>query len=138
MEKVAFLVDDDPAYQEHVSGQLKHLGYKITSFFRGDDCVDALRQIDPSFILLDQELSGESGFDVLKKIKSVKPKVPVIFLSPKHETSSATEAVRSGAFDYIEKNGAAFVNLRTAIDKLNTLKTPNLLDRVASIFRQRY
>jgi len=135
MEKIAFLINDDPAYQEYVRTHLKHLGYKITSFFKGDDCINKLKQESPSFILVDQELGSESGLDVLKRIKSVKPKVPVIFLSTPHDASAAAQAVKSGAFDYIEKNGAAFVNLRTAIDKLNTQQPTSLFSRLTSMFR---
>jgi len=117
MNNLAFIVDDDPIYQEFMKSHMHQLGYEVRSFFNGDQCISSL-YLKPRLVILDHHLGGESGLAVLKKIKSVKPKLPVIYLSAQRNTESAAEAVKAGAYEYIEKNSAAYVKLRTTLDRL--------------------
>jgi DNA-binding NtrC family response regulator len=119
MEKVAFVVDDDMIYQQFMQGHMKNLGYQVRSFLNGKSCLDHLHQ-NPDLIILDHQLEEEeNGLDVLRKIKRMKPKVPVIYLSAQNDLSAAVQALKFGSFDYIEKNPAAYVRLRTTVDRIH-------------------
>lgn len=120
--KTIFVVDDDPVYQRFMQSHLNQLGYQVKSFFTGEDCMENLYQ-KPFAVILDHYLAnGESGMQIMQRIKSVENRTPVIYLSGQDDVSTAVEAMRIGAFEYIEKNGAAFVRLRTAIERLEKVQ----------------
>ncbi|MCZ8215550.1 MAG: response regulator [Cyclobacteriaceae bacterium] len=118
-EKLAFVVDDDLIYQQFMQGHMKNLGYAVRSFYNGQSCLDELHQ-KPDLIILDHQLDEEeNGLEVLRKIKEVSPKVPVIYLSAQNDLATAVQALKFGSFDYIEKNTATYVRLRTTVDRIH-------------------
>lgn len=130
MEKLAFVVDDDPIYQQFMQEHMKNLGYRVLSFFNGQSCVEGLHQ-NPDLIILDHQLGREeNGLDVLRDIKRVKPKIPVIYLSAQNDLSAAVQALKFGSFDYIEKNSAAYVRLRTTVDRLHEKQNSGTLKQL--------
>jgi two-component system response regulator AtoC len=130
MEKVAFVVDDDPIYQQFMQEHMKNLGYRVQSFFCGQSCVAGLHQ-NPDLIILDHQLGREeNGLDVLRDIKRAKPKIPVIYLSAQNDLSAAVQAVKFGSIDYIEKNSTAYVRLRTTVDRLHKKQKTGPLKRL--------
>jgi len=134
MEKLAFIVDDDLIYQQFMQGHMKNLGYEVRSFINGQSCLDQLHQ-KPDLIILDHQLGEEeNGLDVLRKIKQVNPKIPVIYLSAQNDLATAVQALKFGSFDYIEKNTAAYVRLRTTVDRIHESKKTSVFERLKSFF----
>jgi DNA-binding NtrC family response regulator len=135
-EKLAFVVDDDLIYQQFMQGHMKNLGYEVRSFYNGQSCIDQLHQ-KPDLIILDHQLDEEeNGLDVLRKIKEVSPKTPVIYLSAQNDLATAVQALKFGSFDYIEKNTATYVRLRTTVDRIHEWKNAGFFKRLnSSLFR---
>ena len=116
--KTAFVVDDDIAYQKFMQVHLRKFGYEVRSFMNGQGCLLHLNE-NPNLIILDQNLEEErNGLDYLREIHHIAPKIPVLFLSAQNDLGSAVEAVKLGAIDFIEKNSASYIRLRTALEKL--------------------
>lgn len=116
--KIAFVVDDDLAYQKFMQMHLRRFGYEVRSFVDGKECLLQLTE-SPSLIILDQNLEEEkTGLDYLREIRKSAPNIPVLFLSAQNDLSAAVEAVKLGAVDFIEKNSAAYIRLRTALENL--------------------
>lgn len=116
--KIAFVIDDSESYQKILQAHLNQLGFIVISFFNVQDCLNH-HERRPDVILLDQNLgNGVMGIDFLQTLRSKMPSVPIVFLSADGNLNIATQAIKRGAFDYIEKDGAAFVRLRTALDSI--------------------
>ncbi|MFK7756613.1 MAG: response regulator [Flavobacteriales bacterium] len=98
-----FIVDDDELTSNLYAQQLKHLGYHdIKLFDNGQDCLNALIE-EPSIILLDHQMENLTGMEVLQKVKRFDPNIYVVFISGQEDISTAVEALKLGAFDYIIK-----------------------------------
>src|SRR5574341_618397 len=98
-----FLIDDDPAIGGTLSELLTPPDYILHSFEKGEEALDKLPELQPDVILLDLNLPGMSGLEVLRKIKTRDGKIPIIVLTGYVSTESAIEAMKEGAFDYITK-----------------------------------
>ncbi|MDE1942746.1 MAG: response regulator transcription factor [Betaproteobacteria bacterium] len=72
----------------------------------GTEALKLVRENDFQVVLLDISMPGEHGIDVLKKIKELKPTLPVMILSMYPEDQYAMRSLRAGAAGYLNKQGA--------------------------------
>ena len=99
--KTILIVDDDDRIRGLLQQYLENNNFKILSLENGLYIEKYLENID--LIILDVMMPKISGFDVIKKLKSLNIKIPVIFLSAKSETNDRIEGLELGAYDYIAK-----------------------------------
>jgi len=83
----------------------------------GSEAVNLVREKDWDIAILDISLAGRSGLDVLKEIKQIKPKLPVLMLSMHAEDQYAMRAFKAGASGYISK-ASSRDELRDAVLKV--------------------
>jgi FixJ family two-component response regulator len=98
-----FVADDDPSVRDVLSLIFTVQGYHVTSFGEGASLLSAARSRVPSCILLDVEMPGRSGLDILKELNAQDYPAPILIISGKSNTSLVVDAIRSGALDFIEK-----------------------------------
>lgn len=99
-----FVVDDDPLIGETLLGLLGAEGYDVTSFLDGDAFLDGLRfRHVPECLLIDVNLPGRNGIELLKALDARHYRAPIIIISGRGDIATAVEAIRNGAFDFIEK-----------------------------------
>lgn len=103
------LIADDHAVVRH--GLKRILGEELPGTVFGDaetsaEALATARDGDWDLVILDISLPGRSGLDVLKELKALKPKLPVLVLSMHPEEQFAVRALRSGAAGYLTKQGA--------------------------------
>lgn len=104
MEKLVFIVDDEPSILKLLSHWVKNQwGYKVEAFQNGKDALKALETGDPDLLLLDIMLPDINGNELLKTIKTKNQHLPVIMLSAQGSIEVALESLRLGAFDYFPK-----------------------------------
>jgi two-component system invasion response regulator UvrY len=72
----------------------------------GQEALNYIRKKDYDLVLLDISMPGRSGLEVLKDLKSEKPKLPVLILSIYPEEQYAIRALRAGASGYMTKDSA--------------------------------
>jgi two-component system invasion response regulator UvrY len=72
----------------------------------GQDALDKAIQVDPDVVLLDISMPGRSGLDILKQLKTERPKVAVLVLSMHSEEQYALRALKAGASGYLTKESA--------------------------------
>jgi two-component system, NtrC family, response regulator AtoC len=101
MEKIA-IVDDDLSLCHFLKRTLVSKGYEVFTFHNGREALEGIKG-DCDLILLDIRMPDLNGLEVLKDIKRRFPKMPVIIMTAFGTTSTAIEAIRLGAFDYILK-----------------------------------
>jgi FixJ family two-component response regulator len=98
-----FVGDDDPSVRDALSSILSIEGYQVTAFGEGASLLSAARARVPTCILLDVEMPGRSGLDILKELNAREYPAPILIISGKSTTQMVVDAIRNGALDFIEK-----------------------------------
>ena len=83
--KTILLVDDDESIQLLYREELKEAGYEVISVYDGSEALDRFNEVSPDLIILDIQMPGLNGIDVLRQIKMVDPATPVILNSAYQE-----------------------------------------------------
>jgi DNA-binding NarL/FixJ family response regulator len=73
----------------------------------GDEVLAQLVDSQPDVLLLDINMPGRSGFDVLKDVKRIYSHLPTIMVSVQAESQYALRCLRAGAAEYVNKNSAS-------------------------------
>jgi len=102
MNKV-LVVDDEKSMRKNISDLLGSLKYSIIEAENGNDAICIFTDENPQIVILDINLPGKNGLDVLKEMKKIQPDVPVIVFTAFGTSERAMKAIRLGAFDYLEK-----------------------------------
>jgi putative nucleotidyltransferase with HDIG domain len=102
MENI-LVVDDEEAIREVVSTMLESKGYRCTAVSNGRAAQDQVKRVTPDLVLSDMIMPEMDGIKLLDWIRHYDPEVPVIMVTAIHDISTALEAIRRGAYDYILK-----------------------------------
>ena len=98
------LVDDEASFLEALGRRLRQRGHRVECALSGQVALDRLEgDADLEIVLLDINMPDLDGIQVLARIKTAHPLVEVIMLTGHASIGSAVEAVKQGAFDYVEK-----------------------------------
>ena len=98
-----FVVDDDETMRDALTLIFTRRGYQVRAFADGETFLAAAGARQPACILLDVGMPGRSGLDILKELNAQSCGVPVIIISGQGDIPMAVDAIRAGAFDFIEK-----------------------------------
>jgi FixJ family two-component response regulator len=98
-----FVVDDDPAVRATLSVVLSAGGYQVVCFADGAALLAVARSRTPSCILLDVNIPGKSGLDILKELRGEDYPAPIFMISGQGDIATAVTAIKNGALDFIEK-----------------------------------
>jgi len=98
-----FLIDDDQAIRDAVGLLLRTHGLAVEAFSSAVDFLksDAIQR--PSCLLLDVRMPGMSGLDLQKHLRAKNQQIPIIFITGHGDVPMAIRAMKSGAFDFVEK-----------------------------------
>ena len=117
--KTIFVLDNDSTQQDMMSKHLKAMGFEVRSVVSAAE-FDSLNE-KAFMVILDEKVENRDGsMQFLKKVAHRMSRVPVVYLMSRPERKSIADAKKLGAFEVIEKNSAALVNLRTILDKLKS------------------
>jgi len=97
------VVDDEHLIRWSLEQNLKKQGYEVVTAGTGEEALRLVREEQPDLVLLDIQLPGISGIDVLEKIKDIDDDIVVIMVTANSGLENAVNAMRLGAFDYISK-----------------------------------
>ncbi len=99
------LIDDDPAIHALVGAMLKPLGARIESATSGEDGLALVRTSHPDLVLLDNEMPGANGIEVLGWLKgdADTSELPVIMQTGSENSATLSACFAAGAIDYIRK-----------------------------------
>ncbi len=98
-----FIVDDDYDMREALSAIFRKEGFRTAAFADGRSFVRLGRDQTPACVLLDLCMPGTSGLDVLKELDARNYPAPILIISAQEDVLNVVQAMRSGAFDYLEK-----------------------------------
>ncbi|HRX15064.1 MAG TPA: sigma-54 dependent transcriptional regulator [Spirochaetota bacterium] len=114
------VADDEPSICSLLVDLLSDR-YDVITVNRGDHVLDKLKTEGARIVILDINLPGLDGIEVLKQIKEYSSRVTVVMLTASNSVSMATTAMRLGAYDYIVKpfdNDKLLIILKNITDKL--------------------
>ena len=97
------IVDDEPSVVEVFNEFLASQGFSMSLASSGEEAVRMLPVLRPDMILTDLNLPGLSGLDVMRAAKAVDAEVCVVVVTGYASASTAIDALRQGAYDYVTK-----------------------------------
>lgn len=118
--KSILLVDDEEIIRRTLRRDIEEMGYVATVVADGDSALAALQEDYYDLVLTDLCMEGISGIEVLRGAKARSPEIGVIILTGFGDISSAIEALRNGADDYLLKPYAhedLALRLRNCLEK---------------------
>jgi len=122
-----FIVDDDYDMREALSAILRHEGFRTAAFADGRSFVRLARDQTPACVLLDLCMPGASGLDVLRELDARNYPAPILIISAREDVLNVVQAMRNGAFDYLEKRLDAESIVARVVDAIESWK--QLLER---------
>ena len=97
------VADDDVGRGRFLTAHLVQRGFDVSSATSAEEALRVLRVHEPSLVLLDLSTPGMSVLDTLESIKHLKPDVPVLMLSARHDPELVFNASKLGADDYLAR-----------------------------------
>lgn len=125
--KPVLIIDDEREICDSISMILEYEGYTVDSTTSASEGLKKFSEQDFSAVLLDIQMPEMNGFEVLKKIKEIKPSASVIIISAHGSVENAIKATKLGAFDFLEKpidRDKLLISVRNATEQA-TLKEEN-------------
>jgi len=113
--KRVLVVDDEENILSLLSDVLQEEGYQVDGVPNGFDALEKVKNSPFDVMLVDLKLPKMDGIEILKKVKMVDPKLPVIIMTGNVSLQSAIDSMHHGAYDYITKP----FNLEHAIAAVN-------------------
>ncbi|ROL78552.1 sigma-54 dependent transcriptional regulator [Pseudomonas vranovensis] len=114
------VVDDEASIRTAVEQWLSLSGFNVQLFSRAEECLEQLPGHFPGVILSDVRMPGMDGLQLLEQLQASDADLPVILLTGHGDVPMAVEAMRNGAYDFLEKPfspEALLGSLRRALEK---------------------
>ena len=99
---VIHVIDDDAPIREGLAALLGDR-YDVRTFASGEEALAAARQGPPDLALLDIQLPGADGLEILGELRTIAPDTPVLMVTGNEDLRTAVVAMRGGAHDYVAK-----------------------------------
>lgn len=97
------VVDDEPSMRTTISILLKREGYHVSQAGDGIEALKMLERAPYDMVLTDLKMEGMNGMELLRQVKAVDPHTEILIFTAYGTVSSAVEAMKLGAYDYIGK-----------------------------------
>jgi len=129
-------IDDHEVVREGVKGLFASGMAEFGEARNGAEAINLIRESEWDIAILDISLAGRSGLDVLKEIKQLRPKLPVLMLSMHAEDQYAMRSFKAGASGYVSK-ASSRDELRQAVLKVikgGRYVSPSMAERIVFDF----
>ncbi|POF32091.1 response regulator transcription factor [Roseibium marinum] len=127
-----YIVDDDPAVRDALSVLFNMEGYVVETFSDGDTFIKSASKAVPACVMLDVHMPGRSGIEILKALNAENYPAPIFIISGQGDIPMAVEAIRNGAFDFIEKPFSAETVLERVKESIAAMKQRKPQDTILS------
>src|SRR5580698_5802739 len=98
-----WIVDDDASFRWILERALRQHGAAARSFESAELVLEAFHTGRPDVLITDIRMPGQSGLELLKKVRVIDPTLPIIVMTAHSDLDSAVNAYESGAFEYLAK-----------------------------------
>ncbi|MCX7725248.1 MAG: sigma-54 dependent transcriptional regulator [Chitinispirillaceae bacterium] len=111
------VVDDQKISRDPIVETLINCGYKVDVASDGFTAVSLVEQGDYDIIVSDMKMPGMSGIELLERVKKIDPEIPFIIITAYGAIETAVEAIKKGAFDFIQKTNNLTEELKIVISR---------------------
>ncbi len=122
---VILVIDDEPLQRDILKTILDDEGYETYTASSGEEGTKVLKDISPDVVLTDLKMEGMDGIEFIEALPEESFKPPVIVMTAYGTISSAVEAIKKGAFDYLSKpleKDVLSITVKRAVEKAELLK----------------
>ena len=126
------IIDDEKSIRKTLRDILEYEGYKVTEAADGAEGLQKIKDEEFAAILLDVKMPKMDGMEVLKELQANSNEVPVIMISGHGTMETAVEAVKKGAYDFVQKPmdlNRLLVTIRNAMEKGSLVTETKVLKR---------
>lgn len=126
------IADDEKSIRKTLREILEYEGYKVDEAEDGAKALAALTEGDYDCALVDIKMPKMDGMDVLTKLQGTDCDTPIIMISGHGTVENAVEAVKKGAYDFIQKPpdlNRLLITVRNALEKSNLVTETKVLKR---------
>lgn len=102
-DAIAHIVDDDPAVRDALQWLLQSRGVASRTWESADEFLASASRDIIGCLLLDVRMPGMSGIELFDRLRSLECRLPIIFLTGHGDVAMAVQALKDGAFDFVEK-----------------------------------
>lgn len=149
-QKKVFIVDDHPVFRDGLVRIVEQVPGVVVCGEAGDarTAFDAISQLKPDLVLMDINLPGKSGLELLQDVHAMRPDLPVLVISMHDEQLYAERVLRAGGRGYIMKqegpdkmrdaitkvlDGQVYASERTAASILDALSRPRSIASTSTV-----
>ncbi|MCR6720686.1 MAG: sigma-54 dependent transcriptional regulator [Chitinophagaceae bacterium] len=129
------IIDDERAIRKTLGEILSFEGYKLEEAADGEDGLKKFKEKNFDVVLCDIKMPKLDGIEFLQKASEINPDVPIIMISGHGNIETAVEAVKKGAYDFIQKPpdlNRLLITIRNAMEKTNLVTETKVLKRKVS------
>ena len=138
------IADDSSVMRTLISHVITRLGYNALTANDGDACIHSLNSEKIDLLLLDLNMPGKNGMEVLSYLRANDMALPVIMITASDDISQAVQCIKMGAYEYLTKpvkNDRLEITVSNALSESNLKKKVQLLEKELkqqNIFRRIY
>jgi len=128
------IIDDEKAIRKTLTEILSFEGYKLDEASDGEEGLKKFREKTYDLVLCDIKMPRIDGIEFLQKAVEINPDVPVIMISGHGNIETAVEAVKKGAYDFIQKPpdlNRLLITIRNAMERSSLVNETKTLKRKA-------
>ncbi|KPK85268.1 MAG: Fis family transcriptional regulator [Bacteroides sp. SM23_62_1] len=129
------VIDDEKSIRITLKDILEHEGLEVDLASNGPEGIEMFSNTNYDVILCDIKMPDMDGLEVLEKIQAISRDVPVIMISGHGTIDTAVEAIKKGAFDFVEKPpdlNRLLITIRNAMDKTSLITETKVLKQKVS------
>lgn len=102
-DPIIYVIDDDDAVRQSLEFLLKTAGIAVRGFDSAKAFLEVLPQVGSGCVITDVRMPEITGIELLQRVKTTNPDLPVIVITGHGDVSLAVEAMKLGAVDFLEK-----------------------------------
>jgi len=128
------VIDDDITFANTLSRALTRRNYQVVQAHTGKDAIIMAQTVCPQKVILDLKLAETSGLQILKQLMDIQPELNVIILTGYSSVTTAVEAIKLGAINYLCKP-ATVDEILAIFDNTEGNPTTEVAETVPSVDR---
>ncbi|HNX79364.1 MAG TPA: sigma-54 dependent transcriptional regulator [Prolixibacteraceae bacterium] len=129
------VIDDERSIRNTLKDILEYEKYEVDLAEDGAKGLEKIKNGEFDIVLCDIKMPGMDGIEVLEKLSEIASDLPVVMISGHGNIDTAVEAIKKGAFDFIEKPldlNRLLITIRNAMDKSNLVTETKILKKKVS------